>query len=152
MDPLLRQLYLRQTRRSFLGATAKGIGSLALASLLNPSLAGAADAVGAATKPAADKWMGTINPLHFAPKAKRIIHLYMAGGPSHLDTFDYKPKLREMSGKPMPDSFTKGQPIAQLQGKELRCLGPTYKFAKHGKNGQEISELFPHIASIADDI
>jgi hypothetical protein len=76
----------------------------------------------------------------------------MAGGPSHLETFDYKPKLTEMTGKPMPDSFTKGQPIAQLQGKELRCLGPTYKFAKHGKNGQEVSELFPHIAGIADDI
>jgi hypothetical protein len=155
MDELIRQLYLRQTRRSFLGAAARGIGSIALASMVDPSLVfGAVGAPGlasgAATTLPASK--GIINPLHFAPKAKRIIHLYMAGGPSHLETFDYKPKLLEITGQPMPESFTKGQPIAQLQGKELRCLGPTYKFAKHGKSGQEVSELFPHIAGIADDI
>ena len=68
--------------------------------------------------------MGAINPRHFAPKAKRVIYLYMAGGPSHLETLDYKPKLAEMSGKPMPESFTKGQPIAQLQGQALKCLAP----------------------------
>ncbi|MEA2709638.1 MAG: hypothetical protein QOF78_2239 [Phycisphaerales bacterium] len=151
MDELIRQLYLRQTRRSFLGAAARGIGSIALAAMVNPSLALGAASPGRepGVLPASK---GIINPLNFAPKAKRIIHLYMAGGPSHLETFDYKPKLTAMTGKPMPDSFTKGQPIAQLQGKELRCLGPTYKFSKHGKNGQEISELFPHIAGIADDI
>jgi hypothetical protein len=76
----------------------------------------------------------------------------MAGGPSHLETFDYRPKLAEMTGKPMPDSFTKGQPIAQLQGKELRCLGPSFKFSKNPKTGQEISELFPHIAGVAEEI
>src|SRR5688572_18487420 len=157
MDELIRQLYLRQTRRSFLGAAARGIGSIALAAMVNPSLAFGADptttAGGAAAGGAMPPSSGVINPFHFAPRAKRIIHLYMAGGPSHLETFDYKPELTEMTGKPMPDSFTKGQPIAQLQGKELRCLGPTYKFAKHGKSGQEISELFPNIAKeIADDI
>src|SRR4051812_31259393 len=113
MDELTRQLYLRQTRRSFLGAAARGIGSIALAAMVDPGTAFGA----ATTQPAApvtgEHWGGTINPLHFAPKAKRIIHLYMAGGPSHLETFDYKPKLAEMTGKPMPDSFTKGQPIAQ---------------------------------------
>ncbi len=67
---------------------------------------------------------GIVNPLHFAPKAKRVIFLCMAGGPSQLETFDYKPKLAAMHGQPMPESFTKGQPIAQLQGKELRCLRP----------------------------
>src|SRR5688500_10103850 len=145
MDELIRQLYLRQTRRSFLGAAARGIGSIALAAMVNPSLAlGAADSPGRELLPSSK---GIINPLHFAPKAKRIIHLYMAGGPSHLETFDYKPKLTEMTGKPMPDSFTKGQPIAQLHGKELRCLGPTYKFAMHGKTGQEIFTLYPHIAT-----
>ena len=76
----------------------------------------------------------------------------MAGGPSHLETFDYKPKLAEMHGKPMPESFTKGQQIAQLQGKKLICFGPQYKFEKFGKSGQEICELFPHIGSVADDI
>ena len=76
----------------------------------------------------------------------------MAGGPSHLETFDYKPKLAEMHGKPMPESFTKGQPIAQLQGQQLNCFGPQYGFKKFGKSGQEICELFPHIGSVADDI
>jgi hypothetical protein len=152
MDDLIRQLYLRQTRRSFLGAAAKGIGTAALATLIDPSLVLGAPATSQSSTQLSNKWPGVVSPLHFAPKAKRVIHLYMAGGPSHLETFDYRPKLAEMTGKPMPESFTKGQPIAQLQGKELRCLGPTYKFAKHGKSGQEISELFPHIATIADDI
>ena len=89
---------------------------------------------------------------HFHGKAKRVIFLCMAGGPSHLETFDFKPKLKEMDGKPMPVSFTKGQPIAQLQGKRLRCLGPQFEFHRHGKSGQEIAEIIPHIAGIADDI
>jgi hypothetical protein len=93
-----------------------------------------------------------VNPLDFAPKAKRVIFLYQAGGPSHLETFDFKPKLLEMNAKPMPESFTKGQQIAQLQGKELKCYGPQYGFKTYGKSGQQICELFPHIGSIADDI
>src|SRR5437773_1440713 len=97
---------LRLTRRSFLGKSATGVGTLALASLLNPSLLRAADTVKATTQAAAQQkqWMGVINPLHFAPKAKRVIYLYMAGGPSHLETFDYKPKLAQMGGQSMPDS------------------------------------------------
>ena len=76
----------------------------------------------------------------------------MAGGPSHLETLDFKPKLREMDGKPIPESFTKGKPIAQLQGKALKCLGPQHDFAKFGKSGQSINALFKHVGSIADDI
>ena len=91
---------------------------------------------------------GVVNPLHFAPKAKRVIFLYMAGGPSHLETFDDKPKLAEMHGQPMPESFTKGQPIAQLQGQKLQVpAARSTTFSKHGQSGQEISELFPHIGS-----
>ena len=75
------------------------------------------------------------------PKAKRVIFLCMAGGPSHLETFDYKPTLKEMDGKPMPDSITKGQPIAQLQGKQLKCFGPQLEF-KNGANLDSI--LVPH--------
>jgi hypothetical protein len=146
MDYFEEQLRLRLTRRSFLGNTSRGIGALALASLLTPNLVSAAPS----TQPG--HYLGIINPLHFAPKAKRVIHLYMAGGPSHLETLDYKPKLKEMSGKPMPESFTKGQPIAQLQGKELRCFEPQYEFKKFGKSGQEISSAFPQIGSVADDI
>src|SRR6516165_8847224 len=133
-------------RRTFLGRAGLGLGSTALATLLDADLrrAGAAEARGAATESA---------PLpHIAPKARRVIFLYMSGGPSHLETFDHKPKLSELDGQPMPESFTRGQPIAQLQGQELKCLRPLFKFARHGQSGQEISEILPHIATIADEI
>jgi hypothetical protein len=124
---------------------------MALASLLNPRiLRGAAPAAGPGTELAMSR--GIINPLHFAPKAKRVIWLYMAGGPSHLETFDHKPRLARMHGEGMPESFTKGQPIAQLQGAQLKCFAPQFKFAQHGHSGQEISSAFPHIAQIADEI
>ena len=143
MNPLEAHLQ-SLTRRSFLGRSAAGLGSLALGSLLNPQLFGAA--------PASDRWTGLINPLHHAAKIKRVIYLYQAGGPSHLETFDYKPKLAAMHGQGMPESFTKGQQIAQLQGKELKCHGPQFEFQRFGKSGQEICGLFPHIGSVADDI
>lgn len=145
MDPM-QQFLLQQTRRQFLGRAAKGIGSMALASLLNPGFAS-----GALSSPD-EQWRGISNPLHFAPKAKRVIYLYMAGGPSHLESFDYKPELARLDGQPMPESFTKGEQIAQLQGAELRCMGAQFPFSKYGKSGQEISSVFPHIGSIADDI
>jgi hypothetical protein len=138
------------TRRAFLGRSSAGMGMLALASLLRPSLLQAADAGTGA--PVLDRWQGIVNPLHFPARAKRVIYLYMAGGPSHLETFDYKPKLAQMHGQPMPESFTKGQPIAQLQGQKLNCFAPQHPFKKWGKNGQEICEIFPHVGSVADDI
>ena len=76
----------------------------------------------------------------------------MAGGPSHLETFDYKPKLREMDGKAMPESFTKGEQLAQLQGRALKCMGAQHDFSKHGESQMEISDLFPNIAKHADNI
>src|SRR5215510_5261587 len=132
-------------RRTFLGRAAYGLGGMALASLLDPGILG-----GIAR--ADERWRGIINPPHYPIKAKRIIHLCMAGGPSHLETFDYKPKLKELDGKPFPESFTKGQQLAQLQNTELKARGPFTEFEKHGKSGQEISNLFPHIAGIADEI
>jgi len=140
-------LILQETRREFLGRTARGIGSLALASLLHGGLTGTAH--GAMARRPGE---GIISPLHFAPKAKRVIYLYMAGGPSHLESFDYKPQLAKLDGQPMPESFTEGQPIAQLQGQQLECLAPQASFSRYGKNGQEISDYFPHTARIADDI
>ena len=126
-------------RRAFLGRA--GVGTLALSTLLNPRLlAGEA------------RWPGVVNPPHFAPKAKRIIYLYMAGGPSHLETLDEKPKLAAMAGKPMPESFTRGKPIAQLQGQKLTCLGPQHAFESYGKSGQRLANVFPEIGSIADEI
>ena len=76
----------------------------------------------------------------------------MAGGPSHLETFDFKPKLKELNGKPFPDSFTKGQQLAQLQNTQLKAYGAFCEFKKYGKCGLDVSTLFPNIGSIADDI
>ncbi len=136
-----------QSRRVFLGRAAGALGSMALASLLNPRLLHAMTA-----GPATERWPGVIGSPHVVPRARRVIHLYMAGGPSHLETFDPKPKLAELDGQPMPESFTKGQPIAQLQGQKLLCKAPQFPFARRGAAGQEICTLFPHISGIADDI
>lgn len=129
------------SRRSFLSRTAGGLGSIALSSLLQPHILAAADSA-----------HGVVFPLHHAAKAKRVIYLYQAGGPSHLETFDYKPQLATMNGQPMPESFTAGQQIAQLQGQKLQCFAPQYGFQRFGSSGQEISEIFPHIGGVADDI
>ena len=139
----------RWTRRAFLGRSAAGLGSFALSLALDPKRLAAGDAAAGAS-PA--KWRGVVQPLHLAPKAKRVIHLYQAGGPSHLELFDWKPKLAEMHGQPMPESFTKGQPIAQLQNQQLRCFGPQHPFERYGRSGQEISTLLPRIGEIADEI
>ncbi|MHC5537496.1 DUF1501 domain-containing protein, partial [Singulisphaera rosea] len=133
------------TRRSFFGRASTGIGSLALASLLNPRLLEAGSNK-------VERWTGVVDPLHHAPRAKRIIYLYMAGGPSHLETLDYKPKLAKMHGEPMPESYTKGMPIAQLQGAKLSCFAPQHAFRKFGQSQQEISEVFPKIGRVADEI
>jgi hypothetical protein len=125
-----------QTRRTFLGQTGLSLGSAALASLLNDQATAA-----------------PLNSLpHFAAKAKRVIFLCMSGGPSHLETFDYKPQLDKLNGKAMPTSFTEGQPIAQLQGQKLKVQGHLTKFNKYGQSGQVISDFLPHTAKLADDI
>jgi hypothetical protein len=128
-------------RRAFLRRGLSGLGVMAVNSLL-----------GAQQQTAQAASRGVVNPLHHEPKAKRVIFLYQAGGPSHLDTWDYKPKLAKMHGEGMPESFTKGQQIAQLQGSKLVCFGAQFPFRKFGGSGQEMCELFPHIGSVADDI
>ena len=147
--PFSESIPLEINRRTFLRRSGASFGLLALSSLLNPRLLAGTAGVG---EPATERWTGVVNPLHYPPKVKRIIQLYMAGGPSHLELFDPKPKLAAMHGEPMPESFTKGQPIAQLQGAKLNCFGPQYAFAKAGHSGQEISEILPNIRGIADDI
>lgn len=132
--------YSHLHRRAFLGKSAQGLGAVALASLASARSATAAPVP------------GVLGRLPLPQKAKRVIWLTMAGGPSHLETFDYKPKLAEMHGKPMPESFTKGQQLAQLQGKPLMCFGPQHPFAKFGKNQTEICALLPKIGSVLDDI
>ncbi len=131
-------------RRAFLRHGTSALGLLGLNSLLVPKLFGA-DAGGLASR-------GAVSPLHHPAKAKRVIFLYQAGGPSHIETFDHKPKLAAMHGQPMPESFTRGQQIAQLQNSRLVCFGPQYDFQKFGKSGQEMCNLFPHIGGVADDI
>ena len=139
-------------RRHFFGRSARGLGTLALASLLNPNLfaAGKKTKLAVAGNPFPSH--GTLHPLHFAPTAKRVIYLFQSGAPSQLDLYDPKPKLIDLNGKPMPESYTKGQRIAQLQGQKLTCVGTKFKFSRHGKAGTEISELLPHISGVADEI
>lgn len=145
-------------RRTFLQRMGVSVGSMALANLMARGAGSGANAAesapssgGLASQGLASR--GVINPLHFPPQAKRVIWLYMAGGMSHLDTYDHKPKLAELSGQPMPESFTKGQQIAQLQGKQLKCFAPQYPFQKYGSSGQELSSLWPHLGEkCADDL
>ncbi|MEI6239933.1 MAG: DUF1501 domain-containing protein [Planctomycetia bacterium] len=133
-------LHAAVARRAFLGKTAQGVGAVALASLASPEVASAA------------ALRGVLDPPPLPQKAKRVIWLTMAGGPSHLETFDHKPKLAEMDGQPMPESMTKGQQLAQLQGAKLTCFGPQHPFKPMGPNGTHICELFPQIGSVLGDI
>jgi uncharacterized protein DUF1501 len=131
------------TRRSFLSAGTTSFGAAALASLLSPT---------PATASGPTRWRGVIRPSHHQGRAKRVIHLCMAGGASHLETFDPKPELARLHGKPMPESFTRGQPIAQLQGQQLRCFAPQFPFVRAGQSGLEMTTIFPHLHGIADDL
>ncbi len=136
------------TRRQFFGRCAMGLGSIALASLLNEQKLFGAEPV------------KLVNPLdphggHFPAKVKNIIYLFMAGGPSQLELFDYKPKLVELNGKPIPDSYLKGKRFAFMDtfAKDPpKLLGTRRKFAQQGNSGAWVSELFPHTATIVDDI
>jgi len=135
-------------RRTFLRRGAMGLGAVALGALNHRPLL----AANASDKKGADLWPGMIRNLHHAPKAKRVIWLTMAGGPSHLETFDYKPELAKQHGQPMPESLTKGQQIAQLQNQKLVCFGPQLNFKKFGQSGQEICELFEQIGTVVDEM
>ena len=129
-------------RRTFLNSAGVSLGSAALSALM-------AREGRAASAIASEKH----SPLpHHRARVKRVIYLYMSGGPSHLETFDEKPVLVKMHGQAMPESFTKGQPIAQLQGQKLTCQGPMIGFRKHGESGQVISDFLPWHGRMADDI
>jgi hypothetical protein len=130
----------RIQRRAFLSRSVMGLGGIALSGLCAAGLR------------AGEGWPGVIAKPQLPVKAKRIIHLCMAGGPSHLETFDFKPALKALNGKPFPESFTKGQQLAQLQNTELKARGPFVDFRKWGKSGQEISTLFPNLGAIADEL
>jgi hypothetical protein len=131
------------SRRQFLNRFGMGLGGVALGSLLNPTLAHAAGDPGVLT-----------GKLPFTPRAKRVIYLFMAGGPSQLETFDYKPLLNERQGQQLPDSVRMGQRLTGMSGNQasLPLAGSAFKFAQHGKAGTWISELLPHTAGVADKL
>jgi hypothetical protein len=134
------------TRRHFFGRCGLGLGSLALASLLNERSASAAEP-GALADPMAPKMP------HFAPRAKNIIYLFMAGGPSQLELFDYKPKLIQLNGQPIPQSYIEGKRFAFMNTSAgTKLLGTRRQFKQRGGSGMWVSELFPHTASIVDDV
>ncbi|HVJ84327.1 MAG TPA: DUF1501 domain-containing protein [Caulifigura sp.] len=126
-------------RRQFLGRTATGFGTAALASLLNPQLFAS---------------QGAMPSLQFPAKAKRVIYLFMSGGPSHIDLFDYKPKLADYNNTELPGSIRMGQRITGMTAgqKAFPCAAPIFKFAQHGQSGTWVSDLLPHTAKIVDDI
>ena len=132
------------TRRHFLRDCGVGLGKMALAGLLTEAFSSSARAA-AGTNLLAPK------PPHFPAKAKRVIHLFMAGAPSQLDLFDYKPELAKLEGKPLPASVIGGQRYAFIRP-DAAVLGPRFKFAKHGQSGAELSEMLPHLAKIVDEI
>jgi hypothetical protein len=129
-------------RREFLNRFGMGLGGIALSEML------AGNANAASTE------RGFLGASHFAPKAKRIIYLFMSGGPSHLDLFDYKPELIKRHGEQIPDSVRGGQRLTGMSGNQssIPLVGSPFKFTQHGKSGAWFSELLPQTASIADDI
>ena len=135
------ELAKQLTRRHFFGRTSLGLGTAALAGLL-PQLGAADDNV--VTRPT----------LHHAPRAKRIVYLFMSGGPSQIETFDYKPQLRIDNGKELPASVRMGQRLTAMSGNQatLPIAGSIFDFHQHGNSGTWISDLLPHTAKIADEL
>ena len=142
-----RESELFETRRHFFGRTAAGIGTAALASLLNPELS-------AAPKEKLATGAEVPGLPHFAPKAKRVIYLFMSGAPSQLDMWDYKPKMNDWYDKDLPDSIRNGQRITTMTSGQKRFpIAPSiFKFNQHGKHGAWVSEALPHTASVIDDL
>ena len=150
MNPIQEHL-LAETRRYFLGRAATGLGAAALGSLLNPRLFGAENVAAPGNSLES---LGNMKVLHHAPKAKRVIWLFMADAPSQLDLFDYKPKLQEFYDKDLPDSIRNGQRITTMTSGQTRLpVAPSlFKFQQYGRHGVWLSELLPKLGSIADDI
>jgi hypothetical protein len=129
------------TRRHFFRECGYGVGKAALASLL---------CAGASAADAPQRALAPKKP-HFPGKAKAVIHLFMAGAPSQLELFDYKPELAKLEGKPLPPEVIKGQRYAFIRP-DAGVLGPRFKFTKHGQSGVELSEMVPQLATVVDDL
>ncbi len=135
---------LHLTRRHFFGRLSAGIGTAALASLLDPALGAEGASPG----------NGLLPGLHFAPKAKRVIWLFMSGGPSHIDLFDHKPDLKRHHGEELPASIRMGQRLTGMTSgqKSFPCVAPMFEFRQHGQSGLWLSELLPNLGRVADDL
>lgn len=133
------------SRREFLNRFGLGVGGVALADLLTRSTALAA-------APQPDH--GVVTTLHHPARAKRVIYLFMSGGPSQLETFDYKPVLNQRQGEQLPDSVRMGQRLTGMSGNQssLPLAGSIFKFSQHGRSGAYLSELLPHTAKRVDDL
>ncbi len=152
MHSLLNVLQ-QTTRRSFLSTTGMGLGATALFQLLGAN-AFADDKLRGLTPPAQGPLRGVLDKPHFPPKAKRIIYLFMSGGPSQLDLFDYKPLLNQKNGEDLPESVRQGQRLTGMSAHQARLplAGSLFKFAQHGKSGAWISDLLPHTSKLADQL
>ena len=135
------------TRRHFFGQCGVGVGKMALAGLLAGGMRSQLFANG---EPVSEDPLAPREP-HFAPKAKRVIHLFMAGAPSQLDMFDYKPALAELEGKPIPPSVVGDQRYAFIRP-DAAAIGPRFAFNRYGESGAELSDIIPHLAEVADEI
>src|SRR3989442_6753413 len=142
-QPIFPHSELLYTRRDFLSRAGAGFGALALAYLLEHDRLRASPAE-ALTDPLSAK------PPHFSAKAKSVISLFMEGGPSHLDTFDPKPKLRELAGQRLPESF--GPIITAMGESESPLLADRREWRQHGESGIWVSDWLPHIAGCVDDL
>jgi hypothetical protein len=143
-----RDMLLSQTRRHFFRNCGVGLGSMALASLIGEGQARSTDSA-PSTNPMAPR-VG-----HFAPRAKSVIYLFMAGGPSQLELFDYKPELLKQNDQPIPDSFIAGKRFAfmsSFSAKRPKLLATRRKFEQHGQSGSWVSECLPELATVVDDL
>lgn len=144
MNPI-EQAGLNENRRQFFGRARTGIGSMALASLLNPQLFG---------KSPANNIIQTNDLPHFAPRAKRVIYLLQSGAPSQMELLDYKPTLKKLHGKDLPDSVRDGQRLTGMTSgqKSFPVVNPPFEFRQHGQSGTWMSDLFPYTAQVVDDL
>ncbi len=145
-DPEFLHELPRVTRRHFFGASAAGLGGLALSSLLNGAFASPAEAASFAS--------GVLPGLHFPPRIKRVIYLFQSGGPSQQDLFDYKPLLNEKNGEQLPDYVRGGQRLTGMSAQQssIPLAGSIFKFAQHGQSGAWLSDLLPYHREIVDDV
>src|SRR4051794_14009988 len=139
---------LRHTRRMFLSGVSGGLGYIALSILFNRN----SFATSSGSGKTGDRRDGVNTSPHHPPRAKRVIFLYMAGGPSHLETFDPKPMLTRMHGKALPPSVVQGQVISPNDRSANLCVQPLFPFRRCGQSGLSICALFPHLAEIVDDL